>query len=44
LPLFPLFPLTELDTFSTPIPKVETSFFTKFSVCGVMVASLTETL
>lgn len=32
------------ETFSIPIPNVLTSFFTKFRVCGVIVASLTETI
>ena len=30
-----------LETFSIPTPKVLTSFFTKFRVCGVIVASAT---
>ena len=47
LPLLPLPALAPpapppplpLEMFSMPMPKVETSFFMKLSVCGVMVAS-----
>lgn len=33
-----------LETFSNPTPKVLTSFFTKFKVCGVILASDTAPL
>ncbi len=33
-----------LETFSKPTPKVLTSFLTKFSVCGVILASDTAPL
>ncbi len=32
-----------MDTFSIPTPNVDTSFLTKLSVCGVIVASDTAT-
>ena len=44
MPALPWLPETLLLKFSTPMPKVLTSFLTKLRVWGVMVASLTPAL
>ena len=44
LPTLPDVAATPEPKFSIPIPKVETSFLTKFKVCGVIVASFTPPL